>query len=124
MILKFYEPSTAFKLFKEVCQEKLKCVSPEKITLHSHAVSVHWYQRERARCTAMKILSRSLLALLLLTSALPSAQAAVTMVSGNIYDVGKLTYSQDERLDFDGTYIGDVDDSPMCWAAAAANVIQ
>lgn len=72
----------------------------------------------------MKILSRSLLALLLLTSALPSVQAAVTMVSGNIYDVGKLTYSQDEWLDFDGTYIGNVDDSPMCWAAAAANVIQ
>lgn len=72
----------------------------------------------------MKILSPALLSLLMMTAALPTAQAAVTMVSGNIYDVGKLTYSQDEGLDFDGTYIGDVDDSPMCWAAAAANVIQ
>lgn len=70
----------------------------------------------------MKIFSPALLAFLLLP--VPVAQAAVTMVSGNIYDVGKLTYSQDEWLDFDGTYIGDVDDSAMCWAAAAANVIQ
>lgn len=72
----------------------------------------------------MKIFSPALLALLVALAPLPVAQAAVTMVSGNIYDVGKLTYSQDEWLDFDGTYIGDVDDSAMCWAAAASNVIQ
>lgn len=71
----------------------------------------------------MKILSRSLLALLLLTSALPSAQAAVTMVSGNIYDVGKYAYSKDENLYFGDYYIGKADGA-MCWAAAASNVIQ
>lgn len=71
----------------------------------------------------MKILSRSLLALLLLTAALPTAKAAVTMVSGNIYDVGKYAYSKDENL-YSGDYYPGKADGAMCWAAAASNVIQ
>lgn len=45
------------------------------------------------------------------------------MVSGNVYDNGKLTYSADSSLP---AYMaeGYRNDSMMCWAAAASNVIQ
>lgn len=72
----------------------------------------------------MKIFSRALLAFILAATAMPQAKAGVTIVSGNIYDVGKYTYSSDTNLEFGGKYIGKYDDSAMCWAAAAANVIQ
>lgn len=49
-----------------------------------------------------------------------AANAALTVVSGNVYDVGKYSLSQDEWID----YTEDTKDSNMCWAAAASNVIQ
>ncbi len=56
----------------------------------------------------------SLSVLLALAGTLLS-QAAVTVVSGNVYDVGKYTFCQDSGLE---------GDDPMCWAASAANIIQ
>ena len=56
----------------------------------------------------------SLSVLLALAGTLLS-QAAVTVVSGNVYDVGKYSFCQDAA---GGT------DSAMCWAASAANIIQ
>lgn len=44
-----------------------------------------------------------------------AAQAGLTIVSGNVYDVGKGAFCQDSGLK---------GDDPMCWAAAAANIIQ
>ncbi len=49
-----------------------------------------------------------------------TANAALTVVSGNVYDVGKYSLSQDEWIG----YLEDTNDSNMCWAAAASNVIQ
>lgn len=49
-----------------------------------------------------------------------AANAALTVVSGNVYDVGKYSLSQDEWIG----YTEDTNDSSMCWAAAASNVIQ
>lgn len=49
-----------------------------------------------------------------------AANAALTVVSGNVYDVGKYSLSQDEWIG----YTEDTKDSNMCWAAAASNVIQ
>lgn len=46
-----------------------------------------------------------------------AAQAGLTIVSGNVYDVGKYTKSDDWTM-------LPKDDRFMCWAAAAANVIQ
>lgn len=75
----------------------------------------------------MKIFSPALLAFLLLPVSV--AQAAVTIVSGNIYDVGKYSFSQDESLYktyFEGgdpIYNGPTD-SATCWAAGSANIIQ
>lgn len=77
----------------------------------------------------MKIFSRALLAFILAATAAPLAKAAVTTISGNIYDVGKYSFSSAEELWF-GTYYlgpnqdGTPNDSAMCWAAAASNVIQ
>lgn len=53
--------------------------------------------------------------ILLSLAAAMSTQADLTVVSGNVYDVGKYSYSQDGLP---------ITDDPMCWAAAAANVIQ
>lgn len=52
-----------------------------------------------------------------------AAQAELTIVSGNVYDVGKYSKSTDPKLRLGDIYVGP-DDSAMCWAAAAANVIQ
>lgn len=46
-----------------------------------------------------------------------AAQAGLTIVSGNVYDVGKYTKSDDWTMQ-------PKEDRFMCWAAAAANVIQ
>ena len=56
----------------------------------------------------------SLSVLLALAGTLLS-QAGLTVVSGNVYDVGKYSFCQDAA---GGT------DSAMCWAASAANIIQ
>lgn len=63
----------------------------------------------------MKILSAALLSLL----AALTAQAAVTVstTTGHVYDVGKGYYSSDEN-------VTDKSDKELCWAAAAANLIQ
>lgn len=49
-----------------------------------------------------------------------AAQAELTIVSGNVYDVGKYSKSSDEWIHV----LEDDNDSNMCWAAAASNVIQ
>ena len=65
----------------------------------------------------------SLSVLLALAGTLLS-QAAVTVVSGNVYDVGKYYFGRDYSLWMFGEYIGPYKDSAMCWAASAANIIQ
>ena len=65
----------------------------------------------------------SLSVLLALAGTLLS-QAAVTVVSGNVYDVGKYYFGRDYSLWMFGEYIGPYQDSAMCWAASAANIIQ
>lgn len=67
----------------------------------------------------MKIFSRALLAFILAATAAPLAKADLTIVSGNVYDVGKYSYSKDQWIEYEG-----INDSAMCWAAASANVIQ
>lgn len=68
----------------------------------------------------MKIFSRALLAFILAATATPLAKAGVTIVSGNVYDVGKYSLSEDE----DVWRQAPGEDSEMCWAASSANVIQ
>ena len=53
--------------------------------------------------------------ILLSLAAAMSTQADLTVVSGNVYDVGKYSFIRDITGSTDGA---------MCWAAAAANVIQ
>ena len=65
---------------------------------------------------SVKILSPAVLTLLCLLS-IP-ASAAVTIVSGNVYDNGKYSYRTGNGLP------APYSDSAMCWAAAASNVIQ
>lgn len=62
----------------------------------------------------LRYMKFSLSVLLALAGTLLS-QAAVTVVSGNVYDVGKYSFCQDSGLE---------GDAPMCWAASAANIIQ
>lgn len=51
-----------------------------------------------------------------------AANAALTVVSGNVYDVGKFSKSDDAYIEF---IEGEVPaDSNLCWAAASSNVIQ
>ncbi|MDO5450985.1 MAG: PEP-CTERM sorting domain-containing protein [Akkermansia sp.] len=79
----------------------------------------------------MKIFSRALLAFILAATAAPLAKADLTIVSGNVYDVGKYSLSNDSAL-WDKNHKeylgpngdGSMNDSAMCWAAASANVIQ
>lgn len=65
----------------------------------------------------------SLSVLLAIAGAL-AAQAELTIVSGNVYDVGKYSQSKDPELWLGDIYVGPFDDSAMCWAASAANIIQ
>ena len=65
----------------------------------------------------------SLSVLLALAGTLLS-QAAVTVVSGNVYDVGKYYLGRDNSLWLFGEYFGPYEDGAMCWAASAANIIQ
>ncbi|MDO5449623.1 MAG: hypothetical protein Q4F30_01910 [Akkermansia sp.] len=60
---------------------------------------------------------------LLLAALSPAAKADCTIVSGNVYDNGKLTYSADASLPAYKAE-GYRNDYVMCWAAAASNVIQ
>ena len=70
----------------------------------------------------MKFRQRALLYLLSLL--LPAAASAdLVTVSGNFYDNGKFSYSQDSTRP-DKTSEGYIQDGSMCWAAAASNVIQ
>lgn len=62
----------------------------------------------------MKIFARSV-ACLIAVLGTHAVLAGTTMVSGNIYDVGKVYYSSG---------IGSKNDSVMCWAAASSNVLQ
>lgn len=65
----------------------------------------------------------AILSFLLALASVPAASAAVTVVSGNVYDNGKLTYSADPSLPAYNTE-GYRNDYVMCWAAAASNVIE
>lgn len=70
----------------------------------------------------MKFRQRALLYLLSLL--LPAAASAdLVTVSGNFYDNGKFSYSQDSTRP-DNSSEGYIQDGSMCWAAAASNVIQ
>lgn len=77
----------------------------------------------------MKIFSRALLTFILAATAAPLAHATITVVSGNVYDVGKYTYSSDNELykppyeGWDPVYAGP-SDSATCWAAATSNILQ
>lgn len=68
------------------------------------------------RFFSVRLAARSVLLLLALLSA--QAVADVTIASGNVYDVGKYSYRTVSGLP--QAY----NDTAMCWAAAASNVIQ
>lgn len=68
------------------------------------------------RFFSVKLAARSVLLLLALLSA--HAVADVTIASGNVYDVGKYSYRTVSGL------TQPYNDTAMCWAAAASNVIQ
>ena len=69
----------------------------------------------------MKIFSRALLAFILAATAAPLAQAGLTIVSGNVYDLGKYSYSGDIFEQLEGPTNKD---TATCWAAASSNIIQ
>lgn len=97
----------------------------------------HMGTREKSACPPMgdcvqyhlRNMKFSLSVLLALVGAW-AAQAELTIVSGNVYDVGKYSFCRDYRdtnlwkwngRDYD--YVGPKDGA-MCWAASAANIIQ